>query len=202
MIELKCTLSELFTTLGISDVNLNYVGETGDILYSTIHVGMDDEEFEHKVYNKFIRVGKKLFLVVFASAGKPDAIIKKRHNLIAAPDKARALEICRTMGKSGYEQYKIKPDAVVELSIDSGRKRWEMIWYNPIAQEDRVSYIVASTYDEALRTGILHIMRWAGGDEDTAKDSISSLHTFDGFFDVSIEDAEAAYNKMREKNGK
>lgn len=52
---------------------------------------------------------------------------------------------------------------------------YELIWYNYIAQEDQVEYILAKNEDDAMEIACMYIRKKVGHDNEFAKNCISSL---------------------------
>ncbi len=53
--------------------------------------------------------------------------------------------------------------------------RHQLVWYNYIAQETWVDYILAKDEQDAKEIAILWIKRWVGHDNSFAEQSIESL---------------------------
>ena len=53
--------------------------------------------------------------------------------------------------------------------------RYQLVWYNYIAQETWVDYILAKDEQDAKEIAILWIKRWVGHDNSFAEQSIESL---------------------------
>lgn len=77
--------------------------------------------------------------------------------------------------------------------------RYQLIWYNYIAQEDQVDYILAKDENDAKEIAILWIKLWVGHDYSFAESSISSLSEFSESYDITRESVMEYYKQRNQK---
>lgn len=75
--------------------------------------------------------------------------------------------------------------------------RYQLIWYNYIAQETRVDYIIAEDEDDANEIAIMHMAMYVG--KDKAEDALESLSECDKFYDITRQSVEAYWKKKEGK---
>lgn len=69
-------------------------------------------------------------------------------------------------------------------------KRFQLIWYNYVAQEECVDYILAKDENDAREIAYMWIRRWVGHDDNFAESAIESLYEYDEIDDITREQME------------
>ena len=73
---------------------------------------------------------------------------------------------------------------------EKNMKRFQLIWYNYVAQEECVDYILAKDENDAREIAYMWIRRWVGHDDNFAESAIESLYEYDEIDDITREQME------------